>query len=80
MAFLPNSGSIVILQVLIIAFFLFKAILNLMAVCCSCSKRCRKIGIWADEKDMWLKMKSVERKFFLEAYLSLCVCSVLSLY
>ena len=77
MSFIPNSGSIMIIQVLIVLYFIMKALLNLFASCCARSKSCRKIGIWADEKDVLTKMKSVERKFYLEAYLSLAFCSAI---
>ena len=80
MSFLPNSGSIMIIQVLIVLYFITKALLNVFASCCARSKSCRKIGIWADEKDVLTKMKSVERKFYLEAYLSLAFCSAISIY
>ena len=80
MSFLPNSGSIIIIQILIVVYFFLKALINLFASCCAKSKSCRKIGMWADEKDILTKLKSVERKFFLEAYLSLAFCSAISIY
>ena len=78
--FLPNSGSVIIFQVLIILFFFMKSLINSFATCCPRSKSCRKVGMWADERDMIAKMKSVERKFFFEAYLSLSFCVAISLY
>jgi len=71
---------VIIIQVLIVLFFIVKALLNFFATCCAKSSRCRKIGIWADEKDVLTKLKSVERKFYLEAYLSLAFCSAISVY
>ena len=80
LSFLPNSGSVIIFQVLIILYFFLKAFINFFATCCPRSKSCRKIGMWADEKNLTTKMKSAERKFFLEAYLSLSFCVAISFY
>jgi len=79
--YLPNSGSIFILQCGIVFFYIFKFALSMiLAKRCGKHKAARQIGIWATEKSMRTSFLRAQRKLFMEGYFIISLCVVLTIY
>jgi len=74
-----HSGSFFLILISIICFFLFKALLNSLACCCSKLYYARKLGIWAHEDSYLNTLGQASAKLFMESYFELTIFTVINL-